>query len=99
MHSKLLSIEHKHDFKTLGLDEAVFDFNTVTRAYGLVRHGYKTGVYSAAQLQKAEIAMQQLQMRLMPRLKIAPLRIGKNKIEEETYQRALGEAVAESLLS
>ena len=41
--------------------------------------------------------MQQLHMTLMRRLKISPLRVSKGKIEEETYQRALGEAVAESL--
>ena len=94
---KVAAIEHKHNFKALGLNEAVFDFNTIARAYGLVRQGYKTGVYNAAQLQEAEVAMQQLQMTLMRRLKISPLRVGKDKIAEETYQRALGEAVAESM--
>lgn len=96
---QVAKIEHKHDFKALGMSEAVFDFNTIARAYGLVKHGYKTGVYSAAQLQEAELAMQQLHMTLMRRLKISPLRIGKNKMTEESYQRALGEAVAESLSS
>ena len=94
---RVAAIEHKHDFKALGLDEAVFDFNTITRAYGVIKHGYKTGIYDEATFQKAELAMGQLQMTLMRRLKISPLRIGKDKMAEETYQRALGEAVAENL--
>ena len=94
---KVAKIEHKHDFKVLGMNEAVFDFNTIARAYGLIKHGYKTGVYSQAAFQEAELAMGQLQMTLMRRLKISPLRISKDKIAEETYQRALGEAVAESM--
>lgn len=95
---KVAAIEHKYDFKALGMDEAVFDFNTIARAYGLIRYGYKTGVYTQATFQEAELAMQQLHMTLMRRLKISPLRIGKDKMAEESYQRSLGEAVAESLM-
>ena len=32
---KVAKIEHKHDFEALGMNEAVFDFNTIARAYGL----------------------------------------------------------------
>ncbi len=94
---KVAAIEHKHDFAALGLTEAVFDFDTIARAYGLIKYGYKTGVYSKAVFQEAELAMGQLQMTLVRRLKISPLRIGKTKVAEKTYQRALGEAVAESM--
>ena len=94
---KVASIEHRHDFVALGMNEAVFDFNTIARAYGLIKYGYKTGVYDAATLQQAELAMGQLHMTLMRRLKISPLRLSKDKIAEETYQRALGEAVAEKM--
>ena len=94
---KVAAIEHQHNFKALGLDEAVFDFNTIARAYSLITQGYKAGIYNEAALQQAELAMGQLQMTLMRRLKIFPMRISKDKMQEETYQRALGEAVAESL--
>lgn len=94
---KVAAIEHRHDFAALGMSEPIFDFNTITRAYGLIEHGYKTGVYSEAVFQQAELARGQLQMTLIRRLKISPLQLGKDKMVEATYQRALGEAVAESL--
>ena len=94
---EVAAIEHKHNFKALGLDKAVFDFETITRAYSLITQGYKAGIYNEATWQQAELAMRQLQMTLMRRLKISPMRLSKDKMVEETYQRALGEAVAESL--
>ena len=94
---KVAAIEHRHDFAALGMSEPIFDFNTIARAYGLIKHGYKTGVYNEAVFQQAELALGQLQMTLMRRLKISPLLLGKDKMVETTYQRALGEAVAESL--
>ena len=94
---EVAAIEHKHNFKALGLDEAVFNFETIIRAYGLIERGYKTGIYNETALHQANLALGQLQMTFMRRLKLLPMNISKDKMMGETYQRTLGEAVAESL--
>ena len=96
---RVATIEHKHDFVALGIEEPFFDYEAIYKVFGLTKYGYKTGVYSEAVYREAELAMMQIEATLSRRLRISPLgRVGKPG-KEHSYERALGEAINESMFS
>ena len=96
---RVATIEHKHDFAALGIKEPFFDYEAMHKIFGLIRYGYKTGVYSEAVYREAEIAIRQIEVTLFRRLRISPLvRAGKPG-QEHPYERALGEAMNENMFS